>query len=655
MAEIKQELVLEDGFSKVLDNFIYRLQYLEKAQEKLIEQYEQSNDLHDKQEKQFDQLDRAANRFANNGLNSIWRKLIAIGTAYLGFNAIKRTAFSALEDIDSATRLANNYQVDNASGMGKFDFNRKIGNMYGMSTKEALSSTQTAMRVTTDLDKIEKMYNLGARLASINPNVSVSQATSQLASGIKGRDVNGILDSMGLEANMSERFQMNRLLKRGDYEEVLKILDEMANKAGATQKALDNMLNSPLQKINRIQAIFKNSFDRAAQSLIQGLKPAIDFILDFVQSSDFEMIMDGLTRGFYTVGNAIGFVARWIIQNRDAITEAMKKIAVGIGIVIGVMGALKIATIAATIAQWNFNAAAWANPVGLITLAVVGAIAAFTALTAAIMGCVDKSHSYLERLVGSIFAIGSVILNTIITPLNQIILYVEMFANVIIGIVNFFANVWEHPLEAIKMLFFDVFEIITEIVGGTIQNISDGLDKLIGKIPVLNKLTKGGIELGKDIQQFGKDKNEEALDKAMANGYRRVVNPVNFKQFEHIDLKKAYEFGANLPSELKGKFDSIISELTGIKDNTGKTKDGMYDMINVLDPDAWMDKFGEFAVNDAEYKKMMNVNESISISPTFNITGAAAEKIDERKLNKMILDGVNETIKNQSRVPAYVR
>lgn len=656
MAEIKETLRLEDGFSPVLDSFLSRLEKLEKAQNILLDNFKDTNDRTDEFNNKIEKLDRSVGKLADGGLDRLWRKLLAIGTAYFGLRALQRTAFQGLNSLDEEYRLSNQFATSIEDGGAIRDKARAKGNEYGISTNEALSVNSSISKITTDLNKFDGFWKLGEKLASINPNVSVSQATNQLASGIKGRNVNGILDSMGIVANSTQRANMNRQLQFGEYEAVIKQINELAEASGATQEAVDRMLSSPLQKLNRISATFQNTFARAGEFIIEGLTPAIDFLSEFIQTKEFEAFMDTIARGFYLLGRAIGTIGTYLLQNRDAIMDMLKKLTIGLTIFVGIMGALKLATIAATVAQWKFNMAAWANPVGLITLAVIGLTAALVALATYLTKFVDEGSSTFERFIGVLAALGAGIYNIFVYVINNIIEGINNLLRLFGMFGNFFFNVFKLPIESIKVLMASLFDFITEKINGLLGGLGGAVGKL-GELLNIDWAKNAGQSLsglGDKIGNFGQQNKENTLAAAKEKGYTELFNTEDIlNKLGYKDITSAYSSGTEFAKNLTEMTDKITTSFRQFSGKQDKTNDLLYNTNMLLDKDSWMDQFSEFAVGDAEMRKMMNVNSENKINPNYNINidaaGMSKEEL-EKMLKKVMAENNSELYKNYGRL-----
>lgn len=615
MAEIKQELTLEDGFSRVMDDFIKRLEDIEKNQTRLIDTYENSNKHLEDMNKGFEHLNRNATNLVNNGLDRLLRKVTVITAAYMGFNKIKQSVTSAIYQEDMSIRFSNQFGNNNM-----MDYSRQLANEYGMSNNESFGVMANIGKWTTRQSDIDKVYELGARLASINPGASVSQTVNQLSSAIQNRSASGLIDATGLQATAGERYDIQRYLNFGQFENAYRMLDQMANKAGATRQALENMLDSPVIRLTRLSNTMQNIFDKIGSAIWSGLEPALRMFDEFTRTEEFERMVKVISGLFYGLGRVVGWVADFVIQNKDKIIGALKYLAIGFGILTATMVALKIATIAATAAQWAYNIAAMANPVGLITAAIVGLIAVLIAVTSYLMKFVDETSSGFARVIGVIFAFGSILYDVVVGNINNILNFINLFLNVLKSVGNFLYNVFAHPILAVKVLIVDLMASFIEFFANILSTI--GTIATFGKdIPVIGKFFGTGgeaaLDIAEKISEKGKGIQSKVVEDAEGKGYRRLFNTSEAPQLGLINPQNAYEKGVDIAqiieSLLKGEYDILEK----INTNTGNAAKSLNNLENQFDPDSWMDNFSSYAVGNAE--RMLVTNNTIRAGNTANI------------------------------------
>ena len=239
-------------------------------------------------------------------------------------------------------------------------------------------------------------------------------------------------------------------------------------------------------------------------------------------------------------------------------------------------GALTAATAAEIAAQNGLNAAMYACPIVWIIVLIIALIALFYAAVAAVNKFAGTSVSATGVIAGVFAVLGAHIANTFIVPTW----------NGFASLANFFGNVFNNPVAAVKVLFYDM--CLTVI--GYIQNLASAIETLLNKIPgVTVDITSGLDNFYSGLEQAQQAVKDES-------GWVEYVQKMDF-----IDYTSAwdagYSFGEGIdesisnfdPSSLFGttdipSADDYASALTaggigsGVDDiagNTGAMADAM--------------------------------------------------------------------------------
>ena len=187
------------------------------------------------------------------------------------------------------------------------------------------------------------------------------------------------------------------------------------------------------------------------------------------------------------------------------------------------------ATFAATAAQYGFNAALYACPITWIIVLIIALVALLYAGVAAVNKFAGTSVSATGIIAGVFAVLGAHIINNFVVPIwNQ-------FA----AVANFFGNVFNDPVAAVKVLFYDM--CLTVI--GYIANLAHAIENLLNKIPgVTVDITSGldnfynGLE---EAQQAVKDES----------GWVEYVKKMDF--IDYSDAASAgYNFGAGIEESI---------------------------------------------------------------------------------------------------------
>ena len=234
------------------------------------------------------------------------------------------------------------------------------------------------------------------------------------------------------------------------------------------------------------------------------------------------------------------------------------------------------ATWAEVTAQNGLNAAMYACPIVWIIILIIALIAIFYAAVAAVNKFAGTSVSATGIISGVFAVLGAHIANTFIVPIW----------NGFASLANFFGNVFNNPVAAIKVLFYDMCLTVIDYI----QNLASAIETLINKIPgVTVDITSGLDNFYSGLEQAQQSVKDES-------GW---VEYVQKKEF--IDYTSAwdagYSFGEGIdesisnfdPSSLFGttdipSADDYVGALTaggigsGVDDiagNTGAMADAM--------------------------------------------------------------------------------
>ncbi len=242
------------------------------------------------------------------------------------------------------------------------------------------------------------------------------------------------------------------------------------------------------------------------------------------------------------------------------------------------------ATKMASGAQIGFNAALLACPITWIVLGIVALIAIIYVAVAAVNKFAGTSVSATGIIAGIFATLGAHIINTFVVPVWN------RFA----AIANFFGNVWNRPVAAVKVLFYDMCLTIV----GYIQNMASAIETLINKIPGVTVDITGGLDRFysqlEEAQQSVKDESgwveyvkgmeyidyEDAWDAGYSFGEGIDESIANFDPSSlfggnNIPNEDDYPPGYTWTGDPAGIASGIGSGVDDIAGNTGKIADSM--------------------------------------------------------------------------------
>lgn len=234
------------------------------------------------------------------------------------------------------------------------------------------------------------------------------------------------------------------------------------------------------------------------------------------------------------------------------------------------------ATWAEVTAQNGLNTAMYACPIVWIIVLIIALIALFYLAVAAINKIAKTSFSATGIIAGVFAMLGAYIINTFVVPVW----------NFFASLANFFANVFNDPVSAVKVLFYDM--CLTVI--GYIQNLAHGIETMVNKIPGVN------IDITSGLDNFYSKLEEAQQAVKDSSGWVEYVSKMDYVDYGAA-WDAGYSFGEGIdesianfdPSSLFGttaipSADDYASALTaggigcGIDDiagNTGAMADAM--------------------------------------------------------------------------------
>lgn len=660
MAEIKQELTLVDNFTAVFDDFVERLDKINKSFDDMLDKMANHNKATDTITKDLNKFNDTANKTASIGVNNLITKLGALGGAYLSFQKIVQGFNTGGDLLQAGTKMANVYGISNNQEGRQMmtSWWTDIGDRYGMTALEAGQNVKQFSHFTTDTREVERLMNMAARMAALNPGMTVTQAASQLGSAIEGRNLES-LASTGLPLEQLKRSRLNFNAEMGNYDYIVEELDRIMRQAGMTEEALNNMLANPQQQFEKFTNSLHNMAINAFTGFHAGVGDALVALGKLSQTEAFEKFGQTLYQIFYRAGRVVSTFIQFAIEGfnkffpviRTAVialaayhgilllirgVEMARMAIMGImatatGIMATVQGVYTAATTVATAAQTGLNAAIYAFPGTWIVAAIAAAVAAITIMIYKIneasnsMGSIYNAALTLGQIFVTIWNIGTNIYNFVASLVNNMIRTVGIFA-------NFLATVFINPLAAIVGVFEDLFNVV--------------LGKLIDFLDSIATITGGKIDFASNLKNFRDKVGDEVFGKI----YGVVGNRNEVIDTSGEWMKKAEGLGYDSAKESATKIQELVNSfksgdvMTGTNSILTQQLNEMVGMNATLgninykfDVDAWKEVFWGYKVDDAARKDVVNVN-NVTKAPNIvmNISNDSGQPVDSEELVKAL-------------------
>lgn len=579
MAKIKETLTLEDDFTSTFTSYLGYTQKAAGATETM------KNETQKLAEEQMN------TQKTMGGLTNAVKGLLG---AYLGFQGISKL-LNMSDTLVSTTARLNliNDQLQTTAELNDMIFasaNRtrasytetaafvaQLGSMAG----DAFSSTAEIVAFAEQINKQLVISGASGESAS----AAIFQLQQALASGVlRGEELNSVMEQTPIIAQSIV-----------DYLGITKgELRDMAAEGKITADVVKNAMFAAAEETNakfeEMPMTWSQVFTIFGNYAIKALRPVLSG-LSWV-ANNLEII------GPLVLGVGGAFAVFQIAANWTKIAAfataayhgAVTLLSVGYGMLTGQISL-------ATAAQTLFNGALAASPIGLVLMGVTLLVGALYAGVAAYNKLTNSSVSATGIIGGVMYTLGAYVYNIVAAMYNT-------FAS----FVNFLGNVFNNPVAAVKILFYDmvvnVLSYLRTLVGGlesTLNaipgievNLTGGLDSLIGKFTSAAETAKSES----DWVEYVKGMDYKDLAGAFATGYDKGAN---FNPFGDYSSGTGYD-----PT-----WSDMAASLDEIADDTGSIKKA----VNMSQEDI------KLIVDMAARRYVNNINLTAQ-TPVITINGA---------------------------------
>ena len=447
-------------------------------------------------------------------------------------------------------------------------------------------------------------------MESANAMLQLSQA---LGSGVlRGDELNSIFEQAP-----------NLIQNIADYLDVpLGSIREMASEGQLTadivKAAMFDAAEDINERFNNMPMTWGDIWTSFQNDALMAFQPVLEKLNDMANSEPIQRFADGAAAGLYALSgaamnvlgmaeNAIGFIAdNW---------ASLEPILAAVAAAAAVLGTKMVFSAV-------MSAGAWAVvhlPLLVLTAVIVGVI-----------GYAMKMGATFQQVCGTIGGIFGVLIGTIYN------LFVVPFWNAFARLANFIANVFNDPVAAVKVAFYDMCMTVI----GYIRSLVGAIETLLNKIP--------GIELSLTSNLDGLYSNLEKAQKEVkdASGWVEVVSRLDFLDTDTA-WNAGYGFGEGAANVLDGLFDAasgggaLEASWTFDPEQYGGIADGLGDIAGDTG------KIAEsLEVSQEDLKFMRDIAER----DTINRFTTAEIKIEQTNHNNiasnMDLDGIVDTLTN---------
>lgn len=557
-------------------------------------------------------------------IGDVWRRIKGyIGAAGAAFSLSKLVGLS---DTLAGNKARLELIVDDGGSVD--ELNKKI---YASAMRARASYTDTAATISklgllagnafnsndemiafTEL--MNKNFTIGGA-STQEQSSAMYQLTQAMASGrLQGDEYRSIIENAPLLAKAIEDYMRNVQGAEGAMKDWS---SEGLLTADVIKAALFSTADEVETRFARIPMTWGQVWTMASNIAIRALNPLLSAINWLANNIS---VIGPVVLGLGTAFLVFQVAAHWtqIASAAMGIYNGLVNfLTIGYGVLTG-------STAAASAAQFTYNSALLASPVTWVVMMLAVLVAALYAGVAAFNKFTGSGVSATGILMGTFAVLGAHVLNNTIIPLQN---GFAMFA-------NFIGNLFNDPVAAVKVLFYDMALTVL----GYITNMASGIETLINKIPgVTVDLTSGLDSFYAKLESAQKKVKDEA-------GWVEYV-----KKMDYIDYSKAagagYRFGEGLADKVAGVFSG--SDYAGLGDIAGGVSDIAANTGKIADEVHIADEDLQFFRDVAEMRYIQNF---VTLTPTVSMNASISEKVDVNGVIQKIEQVLKEEIAESAEV-----
>lgn len=321
----------------------------------------------------------------------------------------------------------------------------------GTNARDSFSNLSEVVAFT---ELVQKQFGIAGASAveASNATIQLSQA---LASGVlRGDELNSIFEQAP-----------NLISTIADYMgEPLGAIRDLAADGMITADIVKNAMFAASDDINKkfdsMPVTWSQMLTYFQNEALRAFGPVLQKINEIANSERFKTFAASATQALYLIAgvidivmNAIASTGSFIYDNWSFIGPIILGVASVIGILVTYLTLARTAIMLKTAAVWMWNAALAANPIVWIVIAIVALVAIIYLAVAAINHFTGSSISATGIIAGAFMVLGSAIYNVIAYMWNMWASYVE-----------FFVNVWKHPMYSVKKLFYNLATNVLDVI-----------------------------------------------------------------------------------------------------------------------------------------------------------------------------------------------
>ena len=501
----------------------------------------------------------------------------------------------------------------------------------GLSAGNAFSGTD---EIIAFAEQLNKQFTIAGTPAQ-GISAAMLQLTQAMGAGtLRGEEYNSMLDNAsGIINNIAGYIEGNESVLNSVAAQMGMTADELAGNVQNNMKdiASEGLISSEMVKnamfyaaeetnaaFDSMPMTFAQIWTSFKNNALMAFQPVLQRINDIANSAEFQTFVANAT-------NAVSYIAGVVVEVFNLLVDAagfvcdnwslIAPILLGVAAAIAVCcGAIKLhnavtslstaitiantlskqahkaalmmqagATFKVTVAQYGLNAALLACPLTVIIGSIIAVITVIYIAVAAINKFAGTTISATGVICAAFAVAYAFIYNRFVVP----------FQNGFARLANFFGNVFDNPIAAVKVAFYDM--CITVI--GYISNLANTIETLLNKIPgVTVDITSGLDNFYAGLEQARQTVKDES-------GWVEYV-----AAWDYVDYADAATKGYNFGERIGDKISAVFSASTETPEISIPEYSAVYDVADYGAADV-ADDVGSIAGNTGSIADSLDVTE----------------------------------------------
>lgn len=384
----------------------------------------------------------------------------------------------------------------------------------GLLAGDAFGSTQEIVAFAEQLNK--QMAISGT--STMEGQAAMLQLTQAMASGVlRGEELNSILEQTPMIAQTIANYLGVNVGQ----------MREMASEGAITADIVKNAMFAAAEETNakfeEMPMTWGQVWTKFQNYATMGLRPVL-LVLSWL-ANNIEII-GPLVLGAGAAFAIFQLAANWTKIAAIATTlyqGAVTLLSIGYGILTG-------NTAAASAATMVFNSALLASPITWVLMGLMLIVGALYAGVAAYNHFTGASVSATGIIAGVMSMLGAHVYNTVAFMYNGFAIFA-----------NFIGNVFNNPVAAVKVLFYDMAQTVL----GYLLNIANGIEGLVNKIPGVT------VDLTSGVESWINNLGAKSAAVRESSGWKEYFSPMEYKDYGSA-FSSGYDKGSNFFSNIFG-------------------------------------------------------------------------------------------------------